>query len=103
MTITSIALDDLLSAFADTLTEANYRIAERHEAYQNGLREKYGATVFALVSRRAAPRIKKGAITIMALPFIKREKGQEGKENRIYLKLSGLNKRELSFEITLGD
>jgi hypothetical protein len=101
MTITRIALDDLLQAFADALAGANRKIAERHQAYQSGLREKYGAAVSTLVSQRAAPRVKRGTITIMALPFIKRENGEEGKENRVYLKLAGLNKRELSFEITL--
>jgi hypothetical protein len=102
MTITSLALDDLITAFTDALTGANYRIAERHQALQNELREKYGKSVSALAVHGAAPRIRRGTITIMALPVIKKERGQAGVENRIYLKLKGLHKREMSFEILLA-
>jgi hypothetical protein len=100
MNITSIALDDLIAAFADALAEANYQIAEKHGALQNQMREENGPALSLLLPNKAL-RIKSGSITVTAQPIIKEEKGRNGKETRIYLKFGGINKKELTFEVAL--
>jgi hypothetical protein len=101
MNLTNIALDDLILAFAEALTGANHTIAERYEAGQNRIREKYGKDIAALLFPRKVLRVKRGVITITARPFLKKEPGKDGTANRVYLNLGGLHKNELSFEVLL--
>jgi hypothetical protein len=101
MNTTSIALDDFIAAFTAALAEANYKIAERHIAIQNGMKEQYGPYIADLASRGRMPRIKRGSVTVMARPFLRKETGPGGRTERMYLKLNGLNTREMHFEVTL--
>jgi hypothetical protein len=101
MTITSIALDDLVTAFTDALAEANRKIEERCEVYRNQLKEKYGEDARVFYRQGNVLRIKGGAIKVTAQPLIKEEKVNKIPVHRIYLKFGGLNRKELTFEVVL--
>jgi hypothetical protein len=101
MNTTSIALDDFIAAFTAALDEANYKIAEQYLAVQNEMKDKYGAHIASFAFPGHALHIKKGSITVMARPILKRETVPEGKKERIYLKFTGLHTREMRFEVGL--
>jgi hypothetical protein len=101
MNITSIALDNFISAFTSALIESNYKIAEQYLAIQDEMKEKYGAPIASFISKNQALRIKKGSITVMARPVLKKEAGPGGTVDRMYLRLNGLNTREMHFEVAL--
>ncbi|MDR2433960.1 MAG: hypothetical protein LBD47_05285 [Treponema sp.] len=101
MNITSIALDDFISAFSAALAGAEYKIAEQYLSVQNEMKEKYGAPIVSFVYRGRALHIKRGSITVMARPFLKTETGPGGKTERMYLKFNGSNTREMHFELAL--
>jgi hypothetical protein len=101
MNITSIALDDFIAVFTAALAEADFKIAEQYLAVQNEMKEKYGAYFASFASRSQTLRVKRGIITVMARPFLKTETGSGGGKERIYLKFTGLNTREMRFEVAL--
>lgn len=101
MNVTSIALDDLIAAFADALVEANYQIAEKHQALEEQFREENGGVLSAFYAYDKTLRVKGGSITVTAQPIIKEERIHNGKGHRIYLKFDGFNKKELTFEVSL--
>ncbi|MDR2446508.1 MAG: hypothetical protein LBD58_04340 [Treponema sp.] len=101
MNTTSIALDDFIAAFTAALDMANYKIAERHLAIQNEMKETYGPYIASIASCGQALHIKRGSVTVTAKPLLKKEAGADGKTDRLYLKFSGLNTREMRFEVAL--
>jgi uncharacterized protein (DUF2147 family) len=101
MNTTSIALDDFIAAFTAALDMASYKIADGHLAIQSEMKEKYGSYIASIASCGQALRIKRGSVTVTAKPLLKKETGAEGKTDRLYLKFSGLNTREMRFEVAL--